>query len=59
LNVHPTLPLINEQDFWAMYNAQPAEAMSTGRLSLVVAQAMIFLACPVRSLQKAHEMRCR
>ncbi|KAJ3460955.1 hypothetical protein MRS44_011822 [Fusarium solani] len=46
LHVHPTLPLINEQDFWAMYNAQPAEAMSTGRLSLVVAQAMIFLACP-------------
>ncbi|RSM06729.1 hypothetical protein CEP52_005585 [Fusarium oligoseptatum] len=46
LHVHPTLPLINEQDFWAMYNAQPSEAMSTGRVSLVVIQAMIFLACP-------------
>ncbi|KAL2678472.1 hypothetical protein Neosp_009218 [[Neocosmospora] mangrovei] len=65
LHVHPTLPLINEQDFWAMYNAQPAEAMSTGRLSLVVVQAMMFLACPfvpqsvldTLSLTSVHQAR--
>ncbi|KAM5373450.1 hypothetical protein ACJZ2D_006944 [Fusarium nematophilum] len=46
LHVHPILPLINEGDFWAMYRSPPCEATNADRLSLVVLQAMIFVACP-------------
>lgn len=50
LHFHPLLPLINEGDFWDMYCAgtnpqSPSDTFSTGRMSLLVFQSMLFASC--------------
>ncbi|KAH7142766.1 fungal-specific transcription factor domain-containing protein [Dactylonectria estremocensis] len=56
LHVHPTLPLINERNFWALYNAQPSAVTLAERIPLAVLQAMIFLACPFISKSTLADM---
>jgi hypothetical protein len=47
-HVHPTLPLLNEGQFWAMYTEQPGNfSGGSGRFSLFVFQAMLVASCPV------------
>ncbi|KAH8667895.1 fungal-specific transcription factor domain-containing protein [Ilyonectria robusta] len=44
LHVHPILPLINEGDFWDMY-CHEVDEIPTGRISLLVFQAILFASC--------------
>lgn len=47
LHVHPILPLTNEGAFWKTYSSPPVEGSGSGKLSLLVFQAMLFAACAV------------
>ncbi|KAI5468138.1 hypothetical protein BGZ63DRAFT_478779 [Mariannaea sp. PMI_226] len=42
LFIHPILPLINEADFWAMYNSKTLPDRSYDRISILVLQGMLF-----------------
>lgn len=58
LHVHPLLPLLNEGDFWEMYYYSHSHRRTEGeeqpppppKLSLLVFQAIIFVACNVSTL---------
>ncbi|KAF2815567.1 uncharacterized protein BDZ99DRAFT_435984 [Mytilinidion resinicola] len=45
LHVHPSLPIINEGDFWDMYTNRDVVLGDHSRMSLFVFQAMLFAAC--------------
>lgn len=47
LHVHPIMPLMNEGSFWEMYGSTPADEPRSGKVSLLVFQAMLFAACAV------------
>lgn len=47
LHVHPVMPLLNEGDFWETYSSPPTENSKTGKISMLVFQAMLFAACAV------------
>lgn len=48
LYVHPFIPLIDEGDFWNVYQSQEnANSTTRGDYSLFVIQAMLFMSCPV------------
>ncbi|KAK7419075.1 hypothetical protein QQX98_003577 [Neonectria punicea] len=42
--IHPILPILNEADFWAMYNSQ-SDCPSQDRISIIVLQGMLFTSC--------------
>lgn len=46
LHVHPSVPLLNETDFWAMYNSPTPQTAPFGQMSLFVFQAMLFIVSP-------------
>lgn len=46
LYVHPMLPLVNEADFWRMYEASPEDS-SGQQISLLLLQAMMFASSTV------------
>ncbi|KAL1889648.1 hypothetical protein Sste5346_008767 [Sporothrix stenoceras] len=46
LHVHPMVPLLNEHDFWAMYNSPTPQTKAFGQMSLFVFQAMLFIVSP-------------
>ncbi|UPK95813.1 hypothetical protein LCI18_006748 [Fusarium solani-melongenae] len=48
LYVHPILPLLNEGDFWKIYEAQPGNLTSSlpPPVSLLLLQSMMFASCP-------------
>ncbi|CAK7205209.1 hypothetical protein SEUCBS139899_007975 [Sporothrix eucalyptigena] len=45
LHVHPLLPLFNEGDFWELYCQQGPGGASSGKMSLLVFQALLFATC--------------
>lgn len=48
LHVHPSLPILDESTFWAVYHHTGSEDDSSRRISLFLLQAMIFASCSVR-----------
>ena len=46
LNVHPILPLLNELDFWTMYNSPTPLSAPFYQTSLFLFQSMLFFVCP-------------
>ena len=48
LHIHPFLPLLNEAEFWDMYNQEIATETSS-TMSLFVFQAMLSASCAVSS----------
>ncbi|OTB04416.1 hypothetical protein M426DRAFT_320779 [Hypoxylon sp. CI-4A] len=44
LHIHPIMPVVNEGDFWDLYCNQAATG-STGKVSLVFFQALLFSSC--------------
>lgn len=46
LHVHPMVPLLNEHDFWTMYNCPTPQSTPFGQVSLFVFQAMLFIVSP-------------
>lgn len=48
MHVHAHLPLLKEDDFWAIYTNSEEAIPQKRRMSLFVLQAMLFVACSVR-----------
>ncbi|KJR86024.1 uncharacterized protein SPSK_08559 [Sporothrix schenckii 1099-18] len=46
LHVHPLVPLLNENDFWSIYNSPTPQSTPFGQISLFVFQAMLFSVTP-------------
>ncbi|KAF7557698.1 hypothetical protein G7Z17_g390 [Cylindrodendrum hubeiense] len=42
--IHPILPILNEADFWALYDSG-LESRSQERMSIIVLQGMLFTSC--------------
>ncbi|KAK8009009.1 hypothetical protein PG991_011560 [Apiospora marii] len=55
LHVHPLMPVINEGDFWDMYG-QYGFGGSGERMSLLVFQSMLFVACNFVSKEKVKSL---
>ncbi|KAK8075193.1 fungal specific transcription factor domain-containing protein [Apiospora hydei] len=55
LHVHPLMPVINEGDFWEMYG-QCGFGGSGERMSLLVFQSMLFVACNFVSKEKVKAL---
>ncbi|KAK6820949.1 fungal specific transcription factor domain-containing protein [Apiospora arundinis] len=55
LHVHPLMPVINEGDFWEMYG-QFGFGGSGERMSLLVFQSMLFVACNFVSKEKVKSL---
>lgn len=47
LHVHPNLPVLDEAEFWEMYDKSIMPEPGSNTLSLFVLQAMLFAACSV------------
>lgn len=47
LHVHPCLPMLNEAEFWDMYNNQFDQSRKRRTISLFTFQAMLFASCAV------------
>lgn len=47
LHVHPCLPMLNEAEFWDMYNNQFDQSRKRRTISLFTFQAMMFASCSV------------
>lgn len=43
--IHPTVPVIDEAEFWRMY-----DGLEFGKVSIFVFQAILFASCPVGRL---------
>ena len=57
LFVHPFMPLLDEGDFWNVYQSQEnANSTARGDYSLFVIQAMLFMSCPVSFHPKLPNM---
>ncbi|RMJ23671.1 hypothetical protein PHISP_05459 [Aspergillus sp. HF37] len=47
MHVHPSVPVVDEADFWRLYE----DGSGSGKLSLFVLQAILFASCPFVSLE--------
>lgn len=47
--IHPILPILNEADFWALYDSG-LDGRSQDRISIIVLQGMLFTSCTVSSI---------
>lgn len=46
--IHPILPILNEADFWALYNSKTSPSVCYDRLSILVLQGILFTSSTVR-----------
>ncbi|KAJ4248451.1 hypothetical protein NW762_012788 [Fusarium torreyae] len=64
LHVHPLLPLLDENEFWTMYDAKPEYLAPQKTISLFLLQAMLFvssaagLPAPYVPLTTLHDLGC-
>ncbi|CAK7226178.1 hypothetical protein SEUCBS140593_006153 [Sporothrix eucalyptigena] len=56
LHVHPMVPLLNELDFWTMYNSPTPLSAPFCQMSLFVFQAMLFIVCPFVSQETLAQL---
>lgn len=56
LHVHPMVPLLNEHEFWTMYNLPTPQSKPFGQMSLFVFQAMLFIVSPFVSQKTLSQL---